>query len=60
MGYTKGIDYDDIVIIDSVFRNTDKKLQSQFKSVGLAHTDFHPFMTDYDFIYQFLDKWGKN
>ena len=50
MGYTKGIDYDDIVIIDSVFRNTDKKLQSQFKSVGLAHTDFHPFMTDYDFI----------
>ena len=59
MGYTKGIDYDDIVIVDSVFRNTDKKLQSQFKSVGLAHTDFDPFMTDYAFIYPFLDKWGK-
>lgn len=36
MGYTSGIDYDDIVIVDTIFRNTDKNLQSQFKSVGLS------------------------
>ena len=59
LGFQLGIDYDDIVIVDSVYRNTSKNVVSNFKSVGAAHTDFDPFMTDYAFVYPFLDRWGS-
>ena len=54
-----GIDYDDLVIVDSVYRNTDKNISSPFRSVSAAHIDFDPYMTDYAFIYPFIDRWGE-
>lgn len=58
LGFDYGFDYDRIIVVDSVYRDTTPGGNNPFKSVSLAHTDFDPIMHDYNLVYPFFDRWG--
>ena len=58
LGYNSNIEYDNIIVIDGIFRNTDINKKTDFKAVTFAHVDFDDFMTDHAFIYPFINVWN--